>query len=79
MRAVQLACPLPASIAKRAVLDKSNQSIMKDQFLYIDPSASSLPIALLGGQARVFLWKVPEGSTKDIISKIMNENIRQLE
>lgn len=79
-RMVPLRCPLPASITKNALLNKPNQSqdIEKNQFIYTDPDASPYPIALLPGQGRVFIWKVPSGSTVDIIRKIMDENIRSL-
>ncbi len=74
-RTIQLACPLPASVTKNAVL----YSPWFNQFEYTDPNASRYSVGLFGNQAGVFLWKVPNESTKDIIRKIMENNIKELQ
>ncbi len=76
---ISLQCPLPASIANNALLLKgSSQSIESNQFFYEDLNASSNSRAIFGGQAIVYLWEVPSGSTAEIIRKIMDENMRTL-
>lgn len=72
-----LHCPLPASIAKNALLIKSGKQYYEaNQFFYSDPSNG--PYVLFHKQAMVFLSNVPNQNPKEIFRKIMQSNLQNL-
>lgn len=74
---ISVHCPLPASIAKNALLIKSGRQTFKDdQFFYRDPSNG--PYVLLNKQAMVYLWKLTNENPTDIFRDIMQSNLQNL-
>jgi hypothetical protein len=72
-----LRCPLPASVASRALLFKPNSrlELMKTQFVYMEDNGGML----FPSDIRVLSWKMPPQNNQITFSKIMDMNISGLQ